>query len=107
VTAIPVGSVRPVKKGDTLPLAASLQLVCEWTSRVSVEAVVTSRASGQSQVVRLEPATTLNDGQAPLRQIFLLWAEVDENGQPVLADIDYVTGNGEKPKGVKVGLVNT
>jgi hypothetical protein len=107
MAAIPVGPVRPVKKGDTLPLAASLQLVFEWTSRVSVEAVITSRASGQSQVIRLEPAGTANDDQEPLRQTYPLWSEYGENGQPVLADIAYQTGNGEKPKGVSAGLINT
>jgi hypothetical protein len=107
MAAIPVGSVRPVKRAATLPLVTTLQVVFEWTCRVSVEAVVTSRASGQAQVVRLEPAGTLNDGQLPLRQIFPLWAEYHAGGQPVLADLDYVTGNGEKPQGVSVGLATS
>jgi hypothetical protein len=104
MAAIPVRALRPAKSGDTVPLSGRQLLAIESTSLVPVVATATSRATGRSESLRVEPAAT-NLADEPVRYTLPLWFEMADDGGFVLADLSYETGNGEKVKDLAVGLI--
>jgi hypothetical protein len=104
MAALPNGTLRAPKGGDTVPLNAFLALAVEWdpSLRVPVDVTVTG-PSGRSAEFRVEPLATVA-GPEPVRHPIPLWHETDAKGQPARGRVTVETDNGEPAKGLTLGL---